>query len=75
MFSVVFQMVEIYFMIFAGDTYITKLENEFYGVFRVLQVGVRLDFLTDTDCYLILITSYADTKKPTLDDSRILQPL
>lgn len=69
------QKVEILVMTFAGDTYITKLENDLYGAFRVLKVGVNLGFISETECYLILITNFIDDRKPTLNDTRILQPL
>ena len=61
-------------MIQNGDVFITNLERGFWGAFRIIQSKVYLEF-TDYEYCLIAITSFIDTKKPIITDSKLTEVL
>jgi len=61
-------------MINNGDIFITKLDRNFFGAFRVIKTKGKFDF-SDYEFFLISITSFIDTKKPEINDIRLTQPL
>lgn len=61
-------------MINNGDIFITKLERDFYGAFRIIKTKGELDFLED-EVFLIAITSYIDKEKPKITDKRLTEYL
>jgi hypothetical protein len=60
-------------MIQSGDIFITRLQRNFFGAFRVIKKG-KFDF-SDYDFYLITITSYIDLEQPKINDTQLLKPL
>lgn len=60
-------------MIQSGDIFITRLQRNFFGAFRVIKKG-KFDF-SDYDFYLITITSYIDLEKPKINETKLLKPL
>jgi hypothetical protein len=60
-------------MIQNGDIFITRLERNFFGAFKVIKKG-KFDF-SDYDFYIITITSYISLDKPQIDDEKLLKPL
>ena len=61
-------------MIHNGDVFITKLERDLFGAFRVLKTGGKFDF-SNGEFYLIALTGYADTVKPDINNPRLREPL
>lgn len=61
-------------MINNGDIFITKLNRNFFGAFRVIKAKGKFDF-SDYEFFIISITSFIDTKKPVINDIRLTQPL
>jgi hypothetical protein len=61
-------------MINNGDIFITKLDRNFFGAFRVIKTKGKFDF-SDYEFFIISITSFIDTKKPEINDIRLTQPL
>nr|WP_315158791.1 DUF4240 domain-containing protein [uncultured Flavobacterium sp.] len=61
-------------MINNGDIFITKLDRKFFGAFRIIKTKGKFDF-SDYEFYLISVTNFIDTKKPEINDIRLIQPL
>lgn len=57
-----------------GDIFITKLDGNFFGAFRIIKTKGKFGF-SDDEFFLITITSFIDIKKPKITDIRLTQPL
>lgn len=58
-----------------GDIFITKLERDFFGAFKVIKIGKSFFREIDNGLLMLGILDYIDKKKPTLDDERLNQVL
>src|SRR5688572_8572197 len=61
-------------MIANGDIFITKLQRDFFGAFRILKTKGRFNFSNSEFC-LIAITPYIDMSKPHVTDERLSEVL
>ncbi|SFU67479.1 Protein of unknown function [Pustulibacterium marinum] len=58
-----------------GDIYITKLERDFFGAFKVIKIGKSFFEEIDGDLMMLGVLNYVDKKKPELNDERLNQIL
>lgn len=58
-----------------GDIFISKLERNFFGAFRVLKTNGKTSFTEDLECILVGITKYIGLEKPKLNDKNLTEIL
>lgn len=58
-----------------GDIFITELERDFFGAFKVIKIGKSFFEEIDGDLMMLGVLNYVDKKKPELDDERLNQVL
>ena len=54
-----------------GDIFITELERDFFGAFKVIKIGKSFFEEIDGDLMMLGILDYVDKKKPLMNDSRL----
>ncbi len=54
-----------------GDIFITKLERNFYGAFKILKRGKSFFDEIDDDLFMIAVLDYVDIKKPKITDKQL----
>lgn len=58
-----------------GDIFITKLERDFFGAFRILKTNGKTTFTEDEECILVGVTTYIGTEKPKLTNTKLTEIL
>ncbi|MBO0593936.1 DUF4240 domain-containing protein [Cellulophaga sp. E16_2] len=58
-----------------GDIFISKLERNFFGAFRILKTNGKTTFTEDIECFLVCITQYIGIEKPKIIDKEICKIL
>lgn len=58
-----------------GDIFLTKLERDFFGAFRILKTNGKISFTGNLECILVAITTYINKEKPKLNDKELLEVL
>lgn len=58
-----------------GDIFITELERDFFGAFKVIKIGESFFKEIDGDLMMLGILDYVDKEKPLMNDSRLNQIL
>ncbi len=58
-----------------GDIFISKLERDFFGAFRIIKTNGKTSFTEDLECLLVGITKYVGLEKPKLSDKEITEIL
>ncbi len=58
-----------------GDIFITKLERNFYGAFKVLKKGKSFFDEIDGDLLMIAVLNYIDKEEPKISDERLNEVL
>ncbi|GAA4239231.1 hypothetical protein GCM10022291_32750 [Postechiella marina] len=54
-----------------GDIFITKLERDFYGAFKIIKKGKSFFSEKDGDLLMIAVLNYIDKEKPKISDKRL----
>lgn len=54
-----------------GDIYISKLDRNFFGAFKIIKKGKNFFEELQDDLLMIGVLNYVDKKKPTLEDDRL----
>ncbi len=54
-----------------GDIFITKLERNFYGAFKVIKRGKSFFEETDGDLLMVCVLDFIDNQKPLISDKRL----
>ena len=57
-----------------GDVFITKLERNFYGAFKVIKRGKSF-FDDNSELLMIAVLNYIDRERPKIDDPRLKEVL
>ncbi|MEP3836629.1 MAG: DUF4240 domain-containing protein [Algibacter sp.] len=58
-----------------GDIFITKLERDFYGAFKVIKKGKSFFDEMDGDLLMIAVLNYIEKEKPEISDDRLNEVL
>ncbi|WP_452226067.1 DUF4240 domain-containing protein [Lacinutrix cladophorae] len=58
-----------------GDIFISKLERNFFGAFRILKTNGKTSFTKHLECILVGITQYIGLEKPKLNDKNLTEIL
>lgn len=58
-----------------GDIFITNLERDFYGAFKIIKKGKSFFEEIDGDLLMIAVLNYIDKEKPQISDERLNEVL